>query len=55
VGGTERACDAEVDRLGWFERDGALALPMAPHTRQLIVDALGDAPDAVFAAPRWRP
>jgi 8-oxo-dGTP pyrophosphatase MutT (NUDIX family) len=52
VGGAERPCQDEVDRLGWFDRDGALALPMAPHTRLLIEDAFRDAPGAVFERPR---
>lgn len=55
VGGAERPCDDEVDRLGWFDREQALALPMAPHTRLLIEDAFSDAPSTGFAAPSWRP
>lgn len=55
TGGAERPCQDEVDRLGWFERDAALALPMAPHTRILIEDAFEDAPRARFAPPSWRP
>ena len=55
VGGTERPCDDEVDRLGWFAAEEALALPAAPHTRLLIADTFKNAPEAVFAAPRWRP
>ena len=52
VGGAERPCGDEVDRLGWFEREGALALAMAPHTRILIEDAFRDLPEAVFAPSR---
>jgi 8-oxo-dGTP pyrophosphatase MutT (NUDIX family) len=52
VGGAERPCQDEVDRLGWFDRDAALALAMAPHTRLLIEDAFRDAPQAVFEPPR---
>jgi len=52
VGGAERPCQDEVDRLGWFDRDGALDLAMAPHTRLLIDDAFRDAPEAVFVPPR---
>lgn len=55
VGGVERPCDDEVDRLGWFDREAATALPMAPHTRVLIEDALRDPAEARFTAPRWRP
>ena len=49
VGGAERPCGDEVDRLGWFDREEALALAMAPHTRILIEDAFRDLPEAVFA------
>ena len=52
VGGAERPCQDEVDRLGWFDRDAALALAMAPHTRLLIEDAFRDAPQAVFEPAR---
>ena len=55
VGGEERPCDDEVDRLGWFGQAEALALPMAPHTRVLIEEAFRDAPEAGFAAATWRP
>lgn len=55
VGGTERPCDDEVDRLGWFERDAALEVPMATHTRKLIADAFEDAAAPVFTPPAWRP
>ena len=55
VGGTERPCDDEVDRLGWFDRVEALALPMASHTRTMIEDAFAAAPEAIFAAPTWGP
>jgi 8-oxo-dGTP pyrophosphatase MutT (NUDIX family) len=55
VGGAERPCEEEVDRLGWFAREGMLALPMAPHTRRLIEDTFKDASEAVFAAPQRRP
>ena len=55
TGGAERPCDDEVDRLGWFDREEALALPMAPHTRHLIEDAFRDAPEACFTAPGWHP
>jgi 8-oxo-dGTP pyrophosphatase MutT (NUDIX family) len=55
VGGAERPCEDEVDRLGWFARAEALALTMAPHTRLLVEDAFRDAPGAAFAAPTWRP
>ena len=55
VGGAERPCDDEVDRLGWFDQGAALALPMAPHTRLLIEDAFADAAEAAFTAPEWRP
>jgi 8-oxo-dGTP pyrophosphatase MutT (NUDIX family) len=55
VGGAERPCEEEVDRLGWLTHDEALALPMAPHTRLLVEDTFEDAPEAVFTAPRWRP
>lgn len=55
VGGTERPCDDEVDRLGWFERDAALALPMAAHTRTITVDAFEDVAAPHFAPPVWRP
>ena len=49
VGGAERPCGDEVDRLGWFDCEEALALAMAPHTRILIEDAFRDLPEAVFA------
>lgn len=55
TGGAERPCEDEVDRLGWFERAEALALPMAAHTRRLVEDAFEDAPEARFVAPSWRP
>ena len=55
VGGIERPCHDEVDRLGWFDREAALALPMAAHTRQLIEDAFADAPEATFTAPTGHP
>lgn len=55
VGGAERPCEDEVDRLGWFPREEALALPMAPHTRRLVQDAFDDAPEARFARAAWRP
>jgi 8-oxo-dGTP pyrophosphatase MutT (NUDIX family) len=60
VGGAERPCDDEVDRLGWFDRAEALALPAAPHTRRLIADAFFADDDATaaparFAPPTWRP
>lgn len=55
VGGAERPCEDEVDRLGWFGRDEAVALPMAPHTRLLVEEAFRDAPETAFAAPSWRP
>ena len=55
VGGAERPCGDEVDRLGWFEEAEALALPIAPHTRLLIAEAFRDAPEAGFAAPAGYP
>jgi 8-oxo-dGTP pyrophosphatase MutT (NUDIX family) len=55
AGGAERPCEDEVDRLGWFARDEALALPMAAHTRRLVEDAFQDLPEARFVAPSWRP
>jgi 8-oxo-dGTP pyrophosphatase MutT (NUDIX family) len=55
TGGAERPCEDEVDRLGWFGRAAALALPMAPHTRLLVEDAFADLPSARFAPPSWRP
>jgi 8-oxo-dGTP pyrophosphatase MutT (NUDIX family) len=55
VGGAERPCGEEVDRLGWFGREEALALPMAPHTRLLVKEAFQGAPEAAFVAPGWRP
>lgn len=51
IGGVERPCQDEVDRLGWFAEPEALALPIAPHTRLLIEEAFRDAPEAAFAAP----
>ena len=45
-------CDDEVDRLGWFDRGVALALPIAAHTRLLVEDAFRDAPEAAFAPAR---
>jgi 8-oxo-dGTP pyrophosphatase MutT (NUDIX family) len=50
VGGAERPCGDEVDRLGWFGEAQALALPTAPHTRVLIEEAFRDAPEARFMA-----
>ena len=55
VGGTERPCHDEVDRLGWFAEADAMALPAAPHTRLLIAEAFRDAPEAAFAARRPSP
>ena len=55
VGGSERPCDEEVDRTGWFDREAALALPMAAHTRLLVEDAFRDPAIALFTAPVWRP
>ncbi len=56
VGGTERPGEDEVDRLGWFARDAALALPLAAHTRTLVADAFADPAGAArFTAPTWRP
>jgi 8-oxo-dGTP pyrophosphatase MutT (NUDIX family) len=55
VGGTERPCDDEVDRLGWFDRGEALILPMARHTRTLVENAFRDPTEAAFAPPTWRP
>ena len=49
VGGAERPCGEEVDRLGWFAEAEALAVPMAGHTRALIAEAFRDAPEAAFA------
>jgi 8-oxo-dGTP pyrophosphatase MutT (NUDIX family) len=51
LGGAERPCQDEVDRLGWFAEAESLALPTAPHTRLLIAEAFRDAPEAAFAAP----
>jgi 8-oxo-dGTP pyrophosphatase MutT (NUDIX family) len=51
VGGTERPCHDEVDRLGWFAEAEALTLPIAAHTRVLIEEAFRDAPEAGFVAP----
>ena len=51
VGGVERPCGDEVDRLGWFDRDGAMELALAPHTKLLIEDAFRDAPEAAFERP----
>jgi 8-oxo-dGTP pyrophosphatase MutT (NUDIX family) len=55
VGGTERPCHDEVDRLAWYDRDAVLALPMAGHTRVLVEDAFRDSPEARFVTPSWRP
>ena len=55
VGGVERPCDDEVDRVGWFERDTALSLPALSHTRLLIEDAFRDLPEAGFRAAVWAP
>jgi 8-oxo-dGTP pyrophosphatase MutT (NUDIX family) len=55
VGGAERPCEDEVDRLGWFHEPEALALPLAPHTRLLVAEAFREAPAASFTAPTWRP
>jgi 8-oxo-dGTP pyrophosphatase MutT (NUDIX family) len=55
VGGAERPCHDEVDRLGWFHESEALTLPLAPHTRILVAEAFRDAPEAAFAAPSRRP
>jgi 8-oxo-dGTP pyrophosphatase MutT (NUDIX family) len=55
VGGSERPCHDEVDRLGWFAEAEALALPIAPHTRVLIQEAFRDAPEAGFTAPARHP
>src|SRR5688572_17717807 len=55
VGGAERPCKDEVDRLGWFAQPAALALPLAPHTRTLVSDAFAAPATARFAAPTWRP
>ena len=55
VGGAERPCEDEVDRVGWFTQSTALALPMAPHTRLLIAGAFADRPEAAFVAPVWQP
>jgi hypothetical protein len=55
VGGAERPCQDEVDRLGWFAEAEALALPIAPHTRVLVTEAFHDAPEAAFAAPEPHP
>lgn len=55
VGGAERPCEDEVDRVGWFTNAEALALPMAAHTRLLIEDACRDAPQPRFVPPTWRP
>lgn len=55
VGGTERPCHDEVDRLGWFAEAEALALAVAPHTRLLIAEAFRDAPEAGFAGATHHP
>jgi 8-oxo-dGTP pyrophosphatase MutT (NUDIX family) len=55
VGGAERPCQEEVDRLGWFGREEALALPMAGHTRLLIENAFRNGAEAAFTAPSWHP
>ena len=55
VGGAERPCQDEVDRLGWFAEAEALALPIATHTRVLVTEAFRDAPEAVFATPEPHP
>lgn len=55
VGGSERPCHDEVDRLGWFDQPAACALAMAPHTRLLIDDAYRDLPDAAFTQATWTP
>ena len=55
VGGAERPCEDEVDRLGWFHEADALALPLAPHTRVLVAEAFREAQAASFMAPSWRP
>jgi 8-oxo-dGTP pyrophosphatase MutT (NUDIX family) len=55
LGGAERPCQDEVDRLGWFTEAEALALPIAPHTRVLVAEAFRDAPEAAFAAPEPHP
>lgn len=55
TGGSERPDAEEVDRLGWYGREGALALPMAPHTRLLVEDAFADDRQPRFARPSWRP
>src|SRR5690606_5771859 len=55
VGGAERPCQDEVDRLAWLTEAEALALPAAPHTRLLVEEAFRDAPEAAFAAPQARP
>jgi 8-oxo-dGTP pyrophosphatase MutT (NUDIX family) len=55
VGGTERPCHDEVDRLGWFDQPAACALAMAPHTRLLIEDAYRDLPEVAFAPAVWIP
>ena len=55
VGGTERPCHDEVDRLGWFAEAEALALPIAAHTRLLVAEAFRDAPEAGFAGAGHHP
>lgn len=55
VGGTERPCHDEVDRLGWFAEAEAMALPIAAHTRLLVAEAFRDAPEAGFAGAGHHP
>lgn len=55
IGDGERPDHEEVDRLGWYARDAALTLPMAPHTRLLIADAFRDADATLFQPAIWQP
>lgn len=55
VGGAERPCEDEVDRLGWFGRDAGLALPLAAHTRTLVADAFAHPGTPRFKPPTWCP
>lgn len=55
IGGGERPDRDEVDRLAWYRREEALALPTARHTRILIEDTFKEPGEALFAPPTWRP
>ncbi len=55
VSGTPRADGVEASELRYVTAEEASALPMAPHTRDVVACAFARGADACFAPATWTP